>query len=271
MAVKLLYNLREMEWDDANGRYSSGSETYLVTDAADEEAAIAAAVASSPDELCDMPRGNVTLEERGQAAWIVKVNYAYNSAGGFSSVQLPPETVTFDGSAATVHITNSRNTVHRYGSAPNYGGAIDVQNHEVRGCDVYYPNPTMNIVHCFSAAQMTTAFRNRLLFKTCHVNDATFRGFAAGELLYLTSRITQQGTGRKRYYQVDYTFLISPNQEDMEFGSLKGIDKKGWQYLWLRYKDEVDSGNLVTPPVGAYVEKVYLNYDFKLLGLSANG
>ena len=50
---------------------------------------------------------------------------------------------------------------------------------------------------------------------------------------------------------------------------MTGIDKKGWEYLWVRYEDAEDAAAnaLVKKPTAAYVEKVYEEGDFAGLGI----
>ena len=52
-------------------------------------------------------------------------------------------------------------------------------------------------------------------------------------------------------------------------GDLTGIAKKGWEYLWVRYEDAVDASahKWIKKPAFAYVERVYPEGDFGLLGI----
>jgi hypothetical protein len=50
-------------------------------------------------------------------------------------------------------------------------------------------------------------------------------------------------------------------------GDITGIDKKGWEYLWVRYQDAEDADVLVKQPAAVYVEQVYPYGDFSLLGI----
>jgi len=61
----------------------------------------------------------------------------------------------------------------------------------------------------------------------------------------------------------------SPNRTGITVGSIGGISKKGWEYLWVRYADVEDTGSntLVKRPVAAYVEKVYEEGNFAGLGI----
>jgi hypothetical protein len=47
-------------------------------------------------------------------------------------------------------------------------------------------------------------------------------------------------------------------------GDLTVANKKGWDYLWVRYADKVsdDKKNVIKSPIAAYVEQVYPSGDF---------
>ena len=50
---------------------------------------------------------------------------------------------------------------------------------------------------------------------------------------------------------------------------LVNINKKGWEYMWVRYADAEDAAAkaIVKKPVAVYVEKVYEEGDFSTLGI----
>jgi hypothetical protein len=50
-------------------------------------------------------------------------------------------------------------------------------------------------------------------------------------------------------------------------GPITGITKRGWDYLWVRYADAEDQNVLVKQPIAAYVERVYQDGNFVLLGI----
>jgi hypothetical protein len=51
-------------------------------------------------------------------------------------------------------------------------------------------------------------------------------------------------------------------------GDLTVTEKKGWDYLWVRYADDVkDKKTLVKKPIAAYIEKVYERKDLGNLGI----
>lgn len=38
---------------------------------------------------------------------------------------------------------------------------------------------------------------------------------------------------------------------------ITGINKKAWEYVWVRFEDKEGAGALVKQPVAVYVEEVY--------------
>ena len=70
-------------------------------------------------------------------------------------------------------------------------------------------------------------------------------------------------------WEISFRFAASPNVTGLTIGEMTGIDKKGWEYLWVRYADAEDATAkaLVKLPIAAYVEKVYEEGDFSQLGI----
>ena len=79
---------------------------------------------------------------------------------------------------------------------------------------------------------------------------------------------TKRGGGD---WEITYRFAASPNVTGLTIGDITGINKKGWEYLWVRYADGVDAAAkaLVKKPVAVYIEKVYAEGDFNLLAIRA--
>ena len=70
-------------------------------------------------------------------------------------------------------------------------------------------------------------------------------------------------------WEGNFRFAASANAVDLVVGSITGIAKKGWEYLWVRYREEEDTvaHALVMTPVAVYVEQVYLEADLNDLGI----
>lgn len=177
---------------------------------------------------------------------------------------------TFDTGGGTTKITQSLGTVNSYArdgfSPPDFQGAIGVSEDSVEGCDVVTPNFEFSETHRLPDAAVTGDYRRTLFKMTGTMNQDLFKGLETGECLFLGASGSRRGDG---YWSITYRFAGSPNLTDIAIGTITGIEKLGWDYLWIRYGDfEDDIGiALVKRPVACYVERVYQFADFSLLGI----
>ena len=81
--------------------------------------------------------------------------------------------------------------------------------------------------------------------------------------------IVRCGTGSDDDWEITYRFAASPNKTGLTVGDIGGISKKGWEYMWVRYADDVDDTAmaLIKKPVAVYIEKVYDDAAFSGLGI----
>src|SRR5699024_6424318 len=147
-------------------------------------------------------------------------------------------------------------------TAPDYKGAIGYNNGNVNGTDILVHSYHFSETHYF--ATVSQAYKNTLFALTGKVNDATFKGLAAGECLFLGATGSKHGDGP---WAVTYNFAGSPNQTGLVVGDITGISKDGWDYFWVHYapKDDTNAKAVVQQPTAAYVEKVYERGDFSQL------
>ena len=101
------------------------------------------------------------------------------------------------------------------------------------------------------------------------MNIGKFKGYAPGEVLFLGASGTRQGNHPDDDWEITFRFAVSPNQTDLKVGDLTVKEKLGWDYLWVRYADDVseDRKSLIKKPEAAYVERVYQAADFGGLGV----
>src|SRR5690606_18604713 len=105
---------------------------------------------------------------------------------------------------------------------------------------------------------------------TGSVNNTPFKSFAAGEVLFLgASGSTRENEDGDTVWEITFSFAASPNVTGLTVGDITGIEKRGWDYLWVRYADAVDGEAhvLVKKPVAVYVEQVYPFGNFGALGI----
>jgi hypothetical protein len=151
-------------------------------------------------------------------------------------------------------------------SPPDFKQAIGVNGDSVEGCDVTVPQFTFQETHYFSPDQITDNYILLLHQLTGSVNIDPWRVFAAGEVLFLGASGSQRGVDD---WEITYKFAASPNQEPFMVGEVfVSQGKRGFDYLWVRYKDSVSVNSIVKTPRFAYVEQVYPETDFALLALS---
>jgi len=203
--------------------------------------------------------------------WEVTASYRTNESQQ-ESPQAGDSSYAFDTTGGTQHITQSKQTVSGYGAPgipaiPDFDEAIGVTEDGVEGVDVTIPVFSYTETHFIPAASVTSGYVNTLFQLTGKVNASGFKGFAAGEMLFLGA------SGAKRasedFWEITYRFACSANATGLAVGPITGIAKKGWEYLWALYEDveDDDAKRIVKRPVAAYVERVYDTANFGGLGI----
>jgi hypothetical protein len=259
-----------------SGQNASAELLYIVRGTDDDLAARTALAAAAPVQYDGMPLRSVAIEP-GEAPlmWKGEARYAPISASFSGPPQTGDSVFSFDTGGGSQHITQSKETVSTHappgstGGAPDFGGAIGVTSDSVEGVDIVVPVYQFAETHYLPDAQVTPTFRGALFALTGRVNDAPFKGFNAGEVLFLGASGSKRGTGAGADWEIAFRFAASPNAASISIGDIEGISKKGWEYLWVRYGDDVDetADALVKRPVAAYVERVYDGGDFSQLGI----
>lgn len=208
---------------------------------------------------------DVRVEEVADGVWYVTVTYAANEFTPGNGV-----TYSFEIGGATQHITQSISTVASYaaggGTAPDFKGAINVSGGEAKGVDIHASAYAFTLRKTMPAADITDTYKGNVLSVHRKVNNGTFHGHAAGECLFIGATGTPNADGA---YNMEFRFIGSGNKTGLSVGTITGIDKKGWEYLWVLYedKDDTTAKKLVKQPIAAYVEQVYESANFALLGV----
>ena len=181
----------------------------------------------------------------------------------------------FDTGGGTMHRNQSLKTVSKVpNDAPDFNGAIEVDNEgNVNGVDVTMPVLNFTETHVMKGSRVSTSYKKSVAALTGTVNRSGFRGFSAGEVLFLGASGTKRGKKNDSPWEITFRFAVSPNQSSLQVGKLKVSNKRGWDYLWVRYADKVaeNKKNVIKEPVAAYVEQVYPEGDFGNRGLGMCG
>jgi hypothetical protein len=213
----------------------------------------------------------------GDNAWQVTINYEKTGAEPQETDPLK-RARSFDTTGGTQHITQacsvgSGGTLDfekRYpSSATNMSGAIGVDSNGVNGVDIVVPQLQWQEQYDVPNAYVTAAYVRGMAGITGTTNKDSFRGFEAGEVLFLGCSGSQEWDDQKGKgpWSLSYRFVASKNVTGQTIGSISGIEKKGHEYLWVRYEDAVSSSSLIKQPKAVYVSKVYKDSDFSLLGI----
>jgi hypothetical protein len=243
------------------GRQADRELVYDIQETEDEEEVRSLLASTVPAVYLGLSLETVQAEPLGGGVWKAHARF-----------RTPDDSddYTFDTGGGTQKITQSLSTIARHAApgftAPDFQGAIGVSEDRVDGVDIPVPAYTFTIARRFDDALVDMAYRLALFNLTGRFNDNTFKGLAAGECLFLGA------SGAKRAdekWSITYRFAGSPNVTGMTIGDITGVDKLGWDYLWVRYADFEDrfAFALVKRPVACYVERVSLPGDFSLLNI----
>jgi hypothetical protein len=215
----------------------------------------------------------------GDNAWQVTINYEKTGAEPETSDPLK-RSRSFDTTGGTQHITQAESEV---GYPSGFGGAnyqfmaIGVDANGVNGVDIVAPQLQWQESYEVPNAYVTSNYIKSLAMVTGTTNNASFRSFAAGEVLFVGCSGSQEWDDQKGRgpWSLSYRFIASPNAgagqtlPAKSVGDITGIEKKGHEYLWVRYEESVAgaSNALLKKPKAVYVNKVYRESSFSLLGI----
>jgi hypothetical protein len=211
--------------------------------------------------------------------------YEGTATGGFlgdeTGADFAPGVLSFDTTGGTEHVTQAwsdSSNPSSYvqgnaaeGSAPDTYGAINANADSVQGVDVTVPSFQFSESWHVPAKFLLSGanpYVKRIYGMTGKVNSQPFRIFQAGEVLFLGARFD---TSRAQsMVTVTYNFSARLNRDAFDIGEISGINKKGWDYLWVEYETVSDGDVGVRKPRYAYTARVYEYKDFGSLGLGSN-
>jgi hypothetical protein len=204
-------------------------------------------------------RQDVRIEWTGYQIARVEVTYGEqkNETGSYR--------LSFDTTGATINAKHSKETIAAYpGGADKdaFGQLIGVNGDNVEGADLVIPALKISVHFKHPQGIITLPQIKAIASVTGRVNSATFLTFSPGEVLFLGAS-GQEGTETET--EIAYQFAMSENADNLTIGEIVGIAKKGWDLVWIRYKDEVVGNTQVKQPKECYVERVYDTVDFSLI------
>jgi hypothetical protein len=255
-------------WDgrtETDGDKESVTVRWLASDCDDEAEARSIVNSTAPTSINSLPRRTNTIDERvTERIWIVTLTYGIQDP----SNQTAPDAVqTFETGGGTQHITQALATISSFGTVGDVEGAIGFDGKNVQGCDIVVPVYQWSETHFFDPDDIDAAYRAVLFGLTGKTNNATFRGLAIGECLFLGASGTRRNPTANQKWELSFQFTASPNRTGLVIGSFTGIAKKGWEYLSIQYADDVDGTSLIRKPKGGWIHRVYDSGDFSTLDI----
>jgi len=260
------------EWSVGDG--DTVELTFIIEGTADDEQAKAFFEGNAPESHGGLTRQTYTMEPLqvdtvgDVGRWRCEATYAKSKVtlpGGGSA-----SNYSFDTGGGTTHITQARATIDTYvpvgATKPDFKGAINVTRDSVDGVDITSPVYNFGETHYFSPHQITGSYKAMLFGLTGKVNSDGFRGFMPGEVLFLGASGSQSGDEE---WEITYRFAASPNRYAFYVGDIYVPAKRGWDYMWVQYKDAEDAAanKLVKVPAVVTVNEVYEMAYFSALGI----
>lgn len=257
------------EGSQIQGQQDDGSivSRYFIDGTNDEFNAWSQLDAATANIVGSLQKRDVNIDGRlGENEWEGSVKWSM-----IERPSIGDSFFSFDTTGGSEHVTQSLSTVNSYApsgeTAPNYRGAIGVTDSGIEGTDITAPLYNFEERHHLAASAIDAAYKATVFSLTGGVNNAAFKGFAAGEVLFLGA----SGSIRTNdQWEITYKFMARPNQSGLTIGgNITGVAKDGQDLLWIRYKDEEDgtAKKLIRRPEAVYVERIYPRVDLSLLGI----
>lgn len=213
-----------------------------------------------------LPRESVSVEPERNSQYLWHGTVRYSSRA--REVAISRWSFSTDGGGE--HVTQSLQTLAAYGFEgsfpPDMGKALNVTDSGVEGLDLETPAFAFAETHTYPAVAITEGFCAVVFGLTKKVNNAAWRWFAQGEVLL--RNVSGQSIDKDNW-DITYEFLARPNRANFYVGAIEVALKRGHEYLWARYEKEINLNRNVTVkvPTAVYVEKVYEEGNFALLGI----
>lgn len=277
--------LRTQEGDEALDRYGKGNEygiKYLVLGADSKMAALQGVHEGAPRILGETNSGDPEIlvydgvrfdgyQDEGieiTAKYALEDNPDYDDSADNGE---PEPSYSFDTSGGSEHITRAIAQVHFPTTAKDANKFIGWNGKsgddcEIAGADIVVANMRESYTRIIKKSKIDNAFKRSLARVTGKVNKTAFKGWAAGEVLFLGASYSATEDDRK--IAVTYNFAIRENEPAQKIGDIAIPAKKGWWVIWQMAKTETLAGKKPSLNIeGIYFAQAYKEVDFGILGI----
>lgn len=280
-----LYNSREF---NVGKDQLEGTLEYIIKGSTDDAIARATMLAESPAVFPGVPglvRGDARVRPIGGPLFYGTVKYLpdyaplYPAVNETGPVAIPPAApglntplgadFAFDISHQTEHITQSKRTMQKVkrggGVPPDTKRAIGVSaDGTVNGCDRIKGMMEWSTTKTLNSITLGYIYKLQDMVGT--TNNAPFYGGETGTQMFLgasgnTKDVSKCVVTFKFSHQKHLANVVITEDLIVPF-------KRGWDYLWVAYKNVADANKLTQQPDAAYVEQIYDEENFQFFGIA---
>jgi hypothetical protein len=220
-----------------------------------------------------------TLEYLGGDAWHLTVNYSKEGVEDEEQTGPIRRSRSFDTSGGQEHITQAiAGKVSEKGKTPNLTDGdkvIGFDGQNVNGVDIIVPQLSWQENYEVPSSYVKAEYIKKVSQASGTTNNGEFRGFKAGEVLFLGCSGSQDWDREKGDgpWALSYKFAVSPNAgadqtlPALTIGEIVNIEKKGHEYLNTYYEDDVRDNKIWKVPKIVWVHQVYRESNFADLGI----
>lgn len=265
---------------DLLAKDSTAEVIYVIDGTSDDGAAMSIAQSSMPFTFRGLKRTTIDLEVVGPSTFEATASYIDPEK---EEDDERPETGeglwSFDTSGESFNIQFTDPTRQTRGhtgtespTPESWSGAIGVNGKEVSGTDIIVPSLKLTYRTRLPNSMVNIGWVKTVASITGTTNFRPFYGFKRGELLFVGAS-GEEAVDRDP--DMTFTFMASSNIDSFKFNVIDTakptvtVSKRGWEYLWLYYADteDTDSKRVIPKPIDVYVNAVYDETDFALLGI----
>jgi hypothetical protein len=210
-------------------------------------------------------RRRLRLNGIGNSYWDTTAEYqtltaatAGGEEGGGDGNQPQPGSIAWDTTGRSERIFQALEETAYPEGAPSFDRALNANGTGVDGLDVVRPGMRYSETWVLPASlAMGEAYMRSVYTLTGSVNAEKFRCFDPGEALFMGARCQWQGD--QPFAMVTFDWEARPNVADyyVSEGFGETFFKEGWEYVWVRYSDVIDSDTLVRRAKYAYKCRVF--------------
>jgi hypothetical protein len=178
-----------------------------------------------------------------------------------------PGALAWDTSGNTERIYQALSEERFPNDAADFEEAINVNGMRVEGLDKVVAGMRYSETWIFSAkVAFDCDYVGNVFRLTGTTNKSKFRCFDPEEALFLGARCQWQGD--QPFCSITFDFDCRPNDPAFYVKAVPPFPKKGWEYVWIRYQDDVNSDTLIRKPVAAYKNKIYKDEEWNALRIN---